>query len=274
MCRKFQYYIAVVCLVFLTAGCGELTPPGERSSEAGTYTVRTGDTLYSISWGFGHDYREVASWNNITPPYLIHAGQQLVMTPPLQRESSPLPKKFIENTTTSSKVQPKVAPKTSAISPNRLPPRPSTTIKPLGNNKASSPSIEKSGNAPTHITIAWRWPTKGQVRTKFDPASGKKGIDITGRSGEPIFSAAAGDVVYSGSGLLGYGNLVIIKHDDVYLSAYGHNSQLLVKEGDKVASGQEIAKMGVSPKEGAMLHFEIRREGKPVDPSRFLPKKN
>lgn len=109
---------------------------------------------------------------------------------------------------------------------------------------------------------------------EFDADSGKKGIDITGRSGQPIFSAAAGDVVYSGNGLLGYGNLVIIKHDDIYLSAYGHNSQLLVKEGDKVTSGQEIAKMGVSPKEGATLHFEIRKEGKPVDPQRYLPKKN
>jgi len=138
--------------------------------------------------------------------------------------------------------------------------------------RTSSLSGLENGDTGTKITTNWRWPAQGKVVAGFDPGSGKKGIDITGRSGQSIFSAAAGDVVYSGSGLLGYGKLVIIKHDDVYLSAYGHNSQLLVKEGDKVATGQEIAKMGVSPKEGAMLHFEIRKEGKPVDPTRYLPK--
>lgn len=126
----------------------------------------------------------------------------------------------------------------------------------------------------TKLNQVWRWPTKGRLVAAYDADAGKKGIDIAGERGQAIFSAAAGDVVYSGSGLLGYGNLVIIKHDDTYLSAYGHNSQLLVKEGDKVVIGQEIAKMGVSPKDGAVLHFEIRKEGKPVDPIRYLPKRN
>ncbi|HEY0721387.1 MAG TPA: peptidoglycan DD-metalloendopeptidase family protein [Gammaproteobacteria bacterium] len=157
-------------------------------------------------------------------------------------------------------------------------PRQLATTKSVGEQKkmrtSSGRALEKPDNGPKTVMSAWRWPTEGKVVARFDPDSGKKGIDITGRSEQPIFSAAAGDVVYSGSGLLGYGKLIIIKHDDVYLSAYGHNSQLLVKEGDKVAAGQKIATMGISPKEGAILHFEIRKEGKPVDPSRYLPKKN
>jgi lipoprotein NlpD len=172
---------------------------------------------------------------------------------------------------------PKAPPKASSKRGSQAKPRRPKTTNKVGDEKkvrtSSLSGVENNDNA-SKLTSSWRWPTTGKVVAEFDADSGKKGIDITGRSGQPIFSAAAGDVVYSGNGLLGYGNLVIIKHDDIYLSAYGHNSQLLVKEGDKVTSGQEIAKMGVSPKEGATLHFEIRKEGKPVDPQRYLPKKN
>ena len=122
--------------------------------------------------------------------------------------------------------------------------------------------------------MRWQWPTAGNVKRGFNNTASKKGINIAGRLGQPVYAASGGDVVYSGSGLVGYGNLVIIKHDDVFLSAYGHNRRLLVKEGEKVKPGQMIAEMGETAKDGALLHFEIRQEGKPVDPMRYLPKQN
>jgi lipoprotein NlpD len=281
MGRGLRYRIIILCVTLLIGGCGELTPPGERREEIGRYTVRPGDTLYSIAWGKGLDHRELAAWNEISPPYLIHPGQQLSLTPPLARRVPPPSSQTSQTTDKSSarsaarppKAIPKASSKRGSLAKQS---RPKTTKK-VGEEKkmrtSSLSGVENNDNA-SKITSSWRWPAIGKVVAKFDADSGKKGIDITGMSGQPIFSAAAGDVVYSGNGLLGYGNLIIIKHDDIYLSAYGHNSQLLVKEGDKVTSGQEIAKMGVSPKEGATLHFEIRKEGKPVDPQRYLPKKN
>lgn len=288
MGRGFRYRISVICMALLIGGCGELTPPAERKApverreEPGHYTVRPGDTLYSIAWGYGVDHRELAAWNDIPPPYLIHPGQQLSLTPPVvvKRVVPPPPrpaekpshKSLAQGPKTASKLPPKTPPKRNFAKPPR-----SNSAKNVVEEKkvrtSSLSGVENRDPSPT-LTSSWRWPTNGNVVAKFDADSGKKGIDITGHAGQPIFSAAEGDVVYSGSGLIGYGNLVIIKHDDIYLSAYGHNSQLLVKEGDKVAGGQEIAKMGVSPKDGAVLHFEIRKEGKPVDPSRYLPKKN
>jgi lipoprotein NlpD len=117
------------------------------------------------------------------------------------------------------------------------------------------------------------WPTEGVIVAGFEPASGKKGVDIRGQLGQGVVAAADGNVVYSGSGLIGYGNLLIIKHDDAYLSAYGHNRRLLVKEGAQVKQGEKIAEMGDSGKEGIILHFEIRRDGKPVNPLTYLPKR-
>lgn len=278
--RSLRFRVIFLCVALLMGGCGELTPPSERREEIGYHTVRAGDTLYSIAWYYGIDHRELAAWNNIPPPYLIHPGQRLAITPPLARRTIPPapPSSRPAGSPPANPVAslPKSGPKASIRSKPPAKSRPpKKTTKNVGNGKkvrTSSLSGVENGDNGTKITSSWRWPAQGKVAAGFDPGSGKKGIDITGRSGQSIFSAAAGDVVYSGSGLLGYGKLVIIKHDDVYLSAYGHNSQLLVKEGDKVAMGQEIAKMGVSPKEGAMLHFEIRKEGKPVDPTRYLPK--
>ena len=337
MGRGLRAGIIILCMALLLGGCGDLTPPptglreqtyNSTPAATGTYTVRPGDTLYSIAWGYGLDHREVAAWNHIAPPYTIHPGDQLRLTPsPLQRRivaSTPPEnpqKKFVPSggdaskkpvpsgyASKKSKHIPVIRSKTTAgnaskkrassvkssknkefISKNKTqkggfvkgkPSHPDTAIttQSVSDNEklrtSSLSTIEKQELSPTNSEVNWRWPTTGKIAARFDPDSGKKGIDITGVSGQSIFSAAAGDVVYSGSGLLGYGNLIIIKHDDAYLSAYGHNSQLLVKEGDRVAAGQEIAKMGVSPKEGALLHFEIRREGKPVDPTKYLPKKN
>jgi lipoprotein NlpD len=145
--------------------------------------------------------------------------------------------------------------------------------KPRSKPSASTKNtVEKPQPRLNNREIRWQWPTQGKLRNGYNPAKGKKGLDIEGKEGQPILAAAQGKVVYSGDGLIGYGNLVIIKHNDAYLSAYGHNRRLLVKEGNTVKTGQKIAEMGDSGKQGVILHFEIRRDGKPVDPLRYLPK--
>lgn len=288
MGRLFSYWTTLLLLTLWLGGCGELTPPGERSGGANSYTVRPGDTLYSIAWGAGLDAREVAEWNGISAPYTIYPGQQLSMVEPQRARPASSPKVSSSPARTASSSQSAKSP--PPTSPRKSVPKAASTrgslVKPRRSDAkrptpviqkaptVSLPKVEKPELAPNKVGMGWRWPTDGKLVGRFDVAAGKKGVDIGGRSGQAILTAAAGDVVYSGSGLLGYGNLVIIKHDDIYLSAYGHNSQLLVKEGDRVSTGQKIAEMGVSPKEGAILHFEIRKDGKPVDPLVYLPKRN
>ncbi|MBE9532830.1 MAG: peptidoglycan DD-metalloendopeptidase family protein [Proteobacteria bacterium] len=200
-----------------------------------SYKVKKGDTLYSISWRYGMDYKTLAKINNIRSPYNIYIGQKL---------------KFKSYTKTSQK--------TSSSSKKKSTPTKKTT---------------KKVSASTNKRLAWRWPTKGKVVSTYSKsATGRKGIDIAGKSGQQIIAAASGKVVYSGNGLPRYGNLLIIKHNDVYLSAYAHNKALLVKEGQQVKAGQRIALLGRTGTQKNKLHFEIRRNGKPVDPLRFLPK--
>jgi len=199
------------------------------------YKVIKGDTLYSISWRYGLDYKKVAKINRIPPPYNIYIGQKLSFKSAKIKSTATKTK-----TTTSQKTGKKAAIKTSY------------------SNKA----------------LAWRWPTKGKVISTYSKsAAGRKGINIAGKSGQTVQAAAAGKVVYSGNGLSRYGNLLILKHNDVYLSAYAHNKKLLVKEGQSVKAGQKIATLGRSGTQRDQLHFEIRRNGKPIDPMRFLPKK-
>jgi lipoprotein NlpD len=244
----------------LLSGCGQMQPMGSRS-EMINYTVKGGDTLYSIAWRYGYDHREVAAWNNIPAPFTIHPGQRLYIIPPYQsRERKSLPRDRQAASTTGAASPAAVATRKSSSS---------TSV-----TKASTPrrKVEKNATRLQNRTIRWRWPTTGKLLTKYSPAKGKKGLDIGGKLGQTIKAAADGKVVYSGSGLIGYGNLIIIKHNDTYLSAYGHNRRLLVKEGTMVKQGQKIAEMGDSGKAGVTLHFEIRRDGKPVDPLRYLPK--
>jgi lipoprotein NlpD len=212
------------------------------------YRVQRGDTLYAIAWQKGVDYRLVASWNGIRPPYRIYSGQVLRLKPPVASRvppSAPAPK---------AKQEPRVR---AASKPSARP--------------APSPVKKKP---VTKRKLAWRWPVRGRIVSSFkagDPL--RKGIKIAGQSGKAILAAEGGKVVYSGSGLIGYGRLIIIKHNDNYLSAYGHNSKILVKEGDQVTKGKKIAEMGTANSGEPMLHFEIRRDGKPVDPERLLPRK-
>jgi lipoprotein NlpD len=252
--------VIALLLAALLGGCGQMQPMGSRSDMI-NYQVRPGDTLYSIAWRYGYDHREVAAWNNIPAPFTIHPGQRLYIISPYQRgERKNLPRDRAAATATGG----------GSAAPSRKPAAAVATSRPA--TSSASRKVEKTATKLHNRRVHWQWPTSGKLVTKYSPANGKKGLDIGGKLGQAIKAAADGKVVYSGSGLIGYGNLIIIKHNDMYLSAYGHNRRLLVKEGTMVKQGQKIAEMGDSGKNGVTLHFEIRRDGKPVDPLGYLPK--
>ncbi len=270
-----------------------------RGGRPATHTVRKGDTLYSIALEYGLDYRDLVSWNALPDNSLIHVGQVLKLTPP-QPENSAVQATSIESTvqTTPLKIEP--LPQAQAASSAVLITQPKAVKLPYSNaaltqleqNGAAQPAPSATpGAAPGMVAeatvvqpkatpganqsndsgIDWIWPTQGRVIAGFDEAKNSKGLDIAGKAGQAIFAAASGKVVYSGEGLRGYGKLVIIKHNPIYLSAYAHNQLVLVKEGQTVASGQKIAEMGDSDADQVELHFEIRKMGKPVDPMTYLP---
>lgn len=247
----------LVLLILLLTACGSNMAP-VRSYDTSTrssspppseYTVKRGDTLYSISFRYGMDYKRVAAINGIGPPYTIYVGQKIKFRGAPQRtQKSPS-----RNTSSSSRPAKK--------------PEPATRQQAREKTQPTKPAPSGSDNP------AWRWPTKGPLLSSFSESSpGRKGIKIAGKRGQDVIAAAGGRVVYSGAGLTRYGNLLIIKHNDVYLSAYAHNDRLLVKEGDSVKAGQKIATLGQTGTNRDQLHFEIRRNGKPMDPLRFLPK--
>lgn len=222
-------------------------PAIDNKSLGSNYIVQAGDTLYGISFRAGLNYRDVATWNNIDESYHIQRGQKLRLTAPTQ-------------------VQNKTAVKSSLASlPNVKP----TLIKPV--SVLGSPPMKPFAVVTT--TIGWQWPAKGEIISAYI-ADDKthQGINIAGKSGQKILAAADGVVVYSGAGLIGYGELLIVKHNNEWISAYAHNSKRLVAEGIKVKAGQHIADMGRTGAVRDMLHFEIRRNGKPVDPLLYLSK--
>ena len=225
------------------------------SNKLGFHRVAGGETLFSIAWRYGMDYRELARRNDIPKGYTIYPGQKLYLYRDVSKKSvSPKPKQQKKTIKSSTKA---------------------VSVTPPKRSKSSTPSKSPSVKAATPSKgLAWRWPSRGKLLSSFSSRKGmNKGIDITGRLGEPVFAAAPGLVVYAGSGIRGYGNLLIIKHDDIYLSAYAHNSKLLVKERETVKVGQKIAEIGKSGTDRYKLHFEIRRNGKPTDPIRYLPKR-
>jgi lipoprotein NlpD len=248
---------SLVGALVLIAGCSSLT-----RYEPATYTVRPGDTLYSIAFRQGLDYRELAAWNGIADPSRLSVGQRLVLrangaaaTPPAARAQ------------------------TTPASP---PAAGAPTRPPASQPGASSASRTASAPAPaparaparsaTSAAPSWRWPVRGPIVSRFGARGAlATGIGIGGQVGQDIVAAAPGRVVYAGSGLADYGRLIIIQHNETWLSAYGHNDRVLVSQGDQVAAGQKIAEMGTGPGGKPLLHFEIRRNGDPLDPLKLLP---
>jgi lipoprotein NlpD len=215
---------------------------------AGYYTVRPGDTLYRIALDTGQNWRDVVRWNNIENPNVIEVGQVLRVAPP--------------GAATSAEVA-TVRPVTPATGMPVPPAQAASEPKPV---LAARPDTGDDD-------VPWAWPTAGApaVLAGFDEAR-NKGLDIGGKAGDPVLASADGRVVYAGAGLRGYGNLIILKHNNTYLTAYAHNQALLVKEDQTVRKGQKIAEMGNSDADRVKLHFEIRKQGKPVDPTRYLPR--
>jgi lipoprotein NlpD len=258
-----------------------------RADNRGYYAVRKGDTLVQIALEFGQSYRDLVAWNNLSNPNDIKVDQELRVIPP---EGGPQ----TGSVTTASgvEVRPLNAPAAAANThaPNKTGPRGdkrtysesamAESQKSDGGARAESPKVaetkggDKVSDTPgatgsDEDSIAWIWPADGKVISGF--SDGKKGIDIAGKIGQPVVAAGAGKVLYAGSGIRGYGNLVILKHTNNLLSAYAHNKTIFVKEDQTVNKGQKIAEMGNSDTDAVKLHFEIRQQGKPVDPSKFLP---
>lgn len=239
-----------------------------------TYTVEKGDTLFAIAWFSGNDYRDIAKYNNLKPPYVIYPGQTLSLTAPKVVKSSSSLVKSITPKAPSGHTR-------TSIKKKVLDPKSEQAYGEREQNvndqkvKADARGVvpKSKPTFPDKVTN-WVWPAKGDLVGTFSRSeSGNKGIDIRAPRGTPVYAAAAGKVVYSGSALRGYGNLVIIKHSDTFLSAYAHNDAITVKEQQWVAAGQQIAAMGNSGTDSVRLHFEVRYRGKSLDPLRYLPKK-
>lgn len=231
-------YCIVCLLLVLLSGCADryplapvVGPNWQLHLQASRYTVKRGDTLYSIAFRYDKDYRQLALLNHLRSPYLLSIGQVLVLQPPSRWERS-------------------VA-AIRAITPTRSP---STTY----------PQYRR------HFFSRWSWPARGRVVSSFAPQQGKKGIEIAGQKGANIYAARSGVVAYAGNGLQGYGNLIIIKHDSQLLTAYGYNARNLVREGQSVKAGQVIAEMGVVDHRFYGVHFEIRQAGQPINPLNYL----
>lgn len=238
---------------------------------SGVHTVKRGETLYQIAFRYGTDWQTVASYNSLARPYTIYPGQQLRVAPSASALTSTRPPAVAARPVINP--QPSARPPVAGSSAPVMSAPPTRTIP--APTPAQSAPAKPSGtiNVPANVA-GWSWPAEGPLMAKFQPGNSlSKGIDIAGTLGQPIRAAADGAVVYAGRGLIGYGDMIIVKHDDTFLSAYAHNSRLLVSEGDQVKRGQVIAEMGSSGTDRVKLHFEIRQRGRPVDPLGHLPKR-
>jgi lipoprotein NlpD len=291
--------IFIAMLSALLNGCAELPPnyapvttnhpdvpdvSDVPKDETKYHQVKKDDTLYAISLVYDLDYRQLAQWNRIAPPYTIEIGQKIRLSDPNLGNSPDapnIPSKTVEIkqkvATTTNRIN---SQKKNAIPINNKPIlayRPSHKTQPIKDisekhgSSAQKKSIISIDNE-NMLKLNFQWPIKGKVLKSFSQAD-NKGIDIAGEMGQDVGAAEAGKVVYSGQGLIGYGNLLIIKHNDLYLSAYANNSRLLVAEGYTVEKGEVIAKVGQAGSNKTSLHFEIRKNGKPVNPLNFLPEK-
>ena len=237
----------------------------DNSGKPGYYSVKSGDTLIRIGMDNGQSWRDIARWNNIENPNLIETGQVLRVTPP---EETGVVVRPVSSTNVVTSPTPASAASAPATATNTAAVRPPASAASPPNS--STPANNLANTDSAEDTVSFQWPTRGNVLAGFDEVK-NKGIDISGKAGDPVLAAADGKVVYAGSGLRGYGNLVILKHNNTYLTAYAHNQSLLVKEDQAIKRGQKIAEMGNSDADQVKLHFEIRRQGKPVDPAKYLP---
>ncbi|HEX6733506.1 MAG TPA: peptidoglycan DD-metalloendopeptidase family protein [Azonexus sp.] len=263
----------------------------------GYYTVKRGDTLYRIAMENGQDYRDIATWNNLANPSAIREGQVLRVVPPVAADSGSSGAVVTTPIAIGNGVESRSLDAPVAVVPEnglkreprvgkepysdeayaRLGRAPEAPARPEARVEAKpEPAVAAPAPAPAPATgpddVPWIWPAAGKVVAPFSE-SGNKGLDFAGKAGDPVIAAGDGKVVYAGTGLRGYGELVIIKHNAAFLSAYAHNRKILVKEGQQVSRGQKIAEMGNTDAEAVKLHFEIRKQGKPVDPAQYLPKR-
>ena len=230
----------------------------ENAGKPGYYSVRPGDTLTKIALDHGQAWRDIAKWNGLDNPNMIEVDQVLRVAPPLMEAAAHRQTKPV-------------------MAQNQVPPSSATSNTPTPSATSAStsntPNATPSASSPANVSddgMAFAWPHPGPVLAGFDETK-NKGLDFAGKAGDPVLAAGDGKVVYAGSGLRGYGNLVILKHNNTYLTAYAHNQTLLVKEDQSVTKGQRIADMGSSDSDRVKLHFEIRKQGKPVDPAKLLP---
>lgn len=272
---RLRILIAAFAMLALLVACAQTTvvrspsrgkPPVNRPvsppKPGATAQVRKGDTVYRIATTHGVSPLDLAVWNRIPPPYTIYPGQRLRLTAPGAHRPDPV----------RSDPPPRVA---------GTPPKPPSTRPPAGTTPVTTPPVTTPSKPPAQppapppdAAFDWRWPADGTIVGRFaagDPT--RQGVDIAGKNGSPVRASADGVVVYSGAGLVGYGELIIVKHSEQWLSAYGHNRARLVNEGQRVKAGEQIAEMGRSGASRDMLHFEIRYNGKPQDPLLALPKR-
>jgi lipoprotein NlpD len=270
-------------------GAYRVVPPPPRPAISplprdGVHVVQRGETMYGISFRYGLNYRDVAAWNGIPDPYLIAVGQRLRLTPSRGAPSPPRPVATTPKPPVPRPVQPSTQPSTQPTRPVTSPPPVASATtqpapvapRPVTPTPTPAPAPVAPPPSPVAITgaPAWQWPTQGELVGRFVTGDQtRQGVDIAGKSGQDVRAAADGVVVYSGAGLVGYGELIIVKHSEEWLSAYAHNQQRLVGEGTRVSAGQVIAKLGRTGAPRDMLHFEIRRNGKPVDPLGLLPRR-
>ena len=258
----------------------KLLPGAENAGKPGYYTVKTGDTLIRVALENGQNWKDLVRWNSLENPNVIEVGQVLRVVSPVVDAASAATRGVATPRVETRPLDPRTgaplpgpaasaspAPAPTVVAAVALPTS-TPTLPPPAPAQAPAPAPVPREGADDDVT--WAWPASGNVSGQFEEGK-SKGLAIAGRAGEPVLAAADGRVVYAGSGLRGYGNLVILKHNNTYLTAYAHNQALLVKEDQVVKRGQKIAEMGSTDAERVQLHFEIRRLGKPIDPSRLLP---
>jgi lipoprotein NlpD len=275
--------IAVALLGLLLVGCAVRPAPVVTVGQAPTveprqrvHVVVRGDTLYAIAWRYETTVDKLAQLNRLAPPYLIHVGSRLVLDPPVPADAAAGPAAAASGVVVLAVPEPPLetqpGPRPVVAGAPVLPPAPGA-VPPAPDSLAPAPAAvpPAPGSPAPASSWSWQWPATGNVTRQHDSNGKFKGINIQSRPGTPIQAAAPGEVVYAGDGLRGYGQLIIVQHNEVYLSAYAYNRVMAVREGDKVTAGQRLGEVGGDAANPGRLYFEIRKQGEPIDPTRLLP---